>query len=142
MQKARDRVRDYFSRYVPRYKGHKDAINRWYMVKLLSDDPVFISVSVSWKLIYGDDFEGGSLINRKKKRILYEHLASREVPRRCLQGHIPTGGDLSHTRAVERVYPNVWFINWVDQKTRSSNRLPYWLAVSKWIRMKSRIRDP
>ena len=41
MQKARDRVRDYFSRYVPRYKEHNGCNQPmvYGVVELLSDDP-------------------------------------------------------------------------------------------------------
>jgi len=89
MQKARDRVRDYFSRYVPRYKEHNGCNQPmvYGVVELLSDDPVSIAVSIYWSL-YSETASRGSLINRKTRRILYENLAKRGVPCRMAAGTV------------------------------------------------------
>jgi hypothetical protein len=65
----------------------------------------------------------------------FNYSETRGSPLDLLQGqYIPTIGDLSHTRALERAYSNVWFMNWVGQKTRSSRILSHWFAVNKWIK--------
>lgn len=41
---------------------------------------------------------------------------------------------LSHTNAVERAYPNGWFIS-KGLQTRSSEERKHWFDISKWIRL-------
>ncbi len=42
---------------------------------------------------------------------------------------------LSHTRAVEKAYPNRWFIKEVGQFIRSEEKREHWLDVHTWIRL-------
>lgn len=42
---------------------------------------------------------------------------------------------LSHKRAVERAFPNVWFIKTLGQKIASDKNLPHWRPMTGWIKL-------
>lgn len=42
---------------------------------------------------------------------------------------------LSHTIALERAYPNKWFIKEVGQKIFSDMKLEHWLPLVKWVKL-------
>ena len=42
---------------------------------------------------------------------------------------------LSHTNAVERAYPNGWFIEEMGLKIRSNANCRHWFDINKWIRL-------
>lgn len=42
---------------------------------------------------------------------------------------------LSHTNAVERAYPNVWFLETQGLQIRSNERRDHWLEINRWIRL-------
>lgn len=42
---------------------------------------------------------------------------------------------LSHTNAIERAYPNGWFIQEMKLQTRSSEIQEHWFDIKKWIRL-------
>ena len=41
---------------------------------------------------------------------------------------------LSHTRAVEKAYPNEWFRDVLGQKTRSNENRTHWFSLKRWIK--------
>ncbi|QTA79365.1 Group II intron-encoded protein [Desulfonema limicola] len=42
---------------------------------------------------------------------------------------------LSHTFALERAYPNRWFIEQMGQKIRSDEKHPHWFSPKQWIKL-------
>jgi RNA-directed DNA polymerase len=42
---------------------------------------------------------------------------------------------LSHSPAVERAFPNVWFIEKMGLKSRTDRILPHWFDIRKWIKL-------
>ncbi len=75
---------------------------------------------------------------QKSRRNLFNKLVKRKVPRKlaatsAFSNHRRWA--LSHTRAVERAYPNRWFIEEVGQFIRSSAQLEHWFDVRLWIRL-------
>ena len=40
---------------------------------------------------------------------------------------------LSHTKAVEKAYPNRWFIEEMKLKIRSNEKHKHWFDLRKWI---------
>jgi len=75
---------------------------------------------------------------QKSRRNLYRKLWQRGVPRslaaRTAYSHHRRWA-LSHTLAVERAFPNRWFIAELGQYTRSAHRLRHWFALDVWIRL-------
>lgn len=42
---------------------------------------------------------------------------------------------LSHTRAVEKAYPNKWFIDKMGLRIRSNENRPHWFDKGRWIKL-------
>lgn len=75
---------------------------------------------------------------QKRRRHLFEKLVKRGVPRRLAAKTVYSNRGrwyLSHSRAVERGYPNQWFIDTMGQKVASTKNLPHWLDVKVWIKL-------
>lgn len=73
---------------------------------------------------------------QKRRRYLYNKLIARGV------NHVTVTRDvyshrkrwaMSHTRAVEKAYPNKWFEDTLGFKVRSKDELPHWFSVKKWV---------
>ena len=74
---------------------------------------------------------------QKSKRNLYNKLVKRGVPKKTagvIYGNMKRWV-LSHTNAVERAYPNRWFINGLGLKIKSDAKLEHWFELNKWIKM-------
>lgn len=75
---------------------------------------------------------------QKRRRHLYRKLVARGVKRhqakRTAYSHRKRWA-LSHTRAVEKAYPNRWFKETLGQFIRSEERRPHWFAVDTWIKL-------
>jgi len=76
---------------------------------------------------------------QKSSRNLYKKLMKRGVRRGTAWGAIYLGSRkrwaLSHTHAVERAFPNRWFIEDVGQAIRSNENQPHWFSVNTWVRL-------
>jgi RNA-directed DNA polymerase len=75
---------------------------------------------------------------QKNQRNLYRKLTKRGVPRRQAAAAVFSHRGrwaLSNTRAVNKAYPNDWFIAVLGQATRSDKTLPHWFDVERWIRL-------
>jgi len=75
---------------------------------------------------------------QKRKRHLYKKLIKRGVRRyRAAKTVFSNNGRwvLSHTPAVERAYPNRWFIEEMGLKIRSEEKHPHWFPTALWIRL-------
>jgi len=75
---------------------------------------------------------------QKRRRHLVEKLSERGVPRGQARKTVYSNRgrwNLSHTRAVEKAYPNHWFIETVGQKVTSNKKLPHWFDVKAWIKL-------
>lgn len=75
---------------------------------------------------------------QKSRRHLFRALIRRDVPR-YLAAHTAFSHHrrwaLSHTPAVERAFPNRWFIREMGQFIRSTAKLTHWFDVRTWIRL-------
>jgi len=75
---------------------------------------------------------------QKKRRHLYKKLVKRGVSRRLAAKTVFSNKGrwaLSHTLAVERAYPNRWFIDVNGMKIMSDKKLPHWFDVKEWIKL-------
>lgn len=75
---------------------------------------------------------------QKKKRHLFKKLIKRGVRRGHAAKTVFSNKGrwaLSHTFAVERAYPNCWFIKEMRQKIRSDEKHPHWFSPGQWIRL-------
>ena len=74
---------------------------------------------------------------QKKRRNLYKLLVKRGIARRRVAvafSHKKRWA-LSRIRAVERAFPNRWFIKNLGQIVRSEDKLPHWFSVDRSIKM-------
>ena len=75
---------------------------------------------------------------QKRRRYLFKKLVKRNVPR-CLAAKTVFSNmgrwALSHTRAVERAYPNRWFIKEMGLKIRSLEGHPHWFDILQWVKV-------
>ena len=78
------------------------------------------------------------LVDQQKKRIhLFDKLVKRGVPTEWAAKAVFSNKGrwaLSHTNAVERAYPNKWFIDEMGQKIRSKERHSHWLKLNQCIK--------
>jgi RNA-directed DNA polymerase len=75
---------------------------------------------------------------QKKRRNLHKLLVKRGIPRRraaAVAFSHKKRWALSRTRAVERAFPNRWFIKHLGQIVRSDDKLPHWFSVDRSIKM-------
>lgn len=80
---------------------------------------------------------------QKKKRNLVAKLVKRGVTKRQAKGSVYTNRKtwgLSHTKAIEKAFPNKWFSDTLKQVIVSNKKLEHWFGIKVWV--KSRIRDP
>lgn len=75
---------------------------------------------------------------QKRRRYLFKKLVKRNVPR-CIAAKTVFSNRrrwaLSHTRAVERAYPNRWFIKEMGLRIRSVERHPHWFDIHQWVKV-------
>ncbi len=75
---------------------------------------------------------------QKRRRYLFKKLVKRDVPRFMAAKAVFSNMGrwaLSHTRAVERAYPNRWFIDEMNLKIKSNEWRPHWFETSRWIKV-------
>lgn len=74
---------------------------------------------------------------QKTSRNLFNKLRKRGCPKRQAGIAFSNRGiwDLSHTRAVERAFPNKWFIRDLNLKIRSDEQRPEWFDPRQWIKL-------
>jgi group II intron reverse transcriptase/maturase len=75
---------------------------------------------------------------QKKKRYLFDKLRKRGINRyRSARTVFSNKGRwaLSHTPAVERAYPNRFFIEEMGLKIRSDETHPHWFGPNRWIKV-------
>lgn len=75
---------------------------------------------------------------QKSRRNLFNKLMSRGVSRRMAANLVFTNNKrwaLSHCRAVERAYPNAFFIGELKQFIRSTDKQEHWFSLSRWSRL-------
>jgi len=74
---------------------------------------------------------------QKSRRNLFNKLVKRGVSR--TKAAISFSNNkrwaLSHTNAVERAYPNRWFITEKGLRIRSNEKRDHWLDIKEWIRL-------
>ena len=74
---------------------------------------------------------------QKTSRNLFNKLRKRGCPSRQAGIAFSNRGvwDLSHTRAVEKAFPNKWFIEDLNLKIRSDEQRPEWFDPRQWIKL-------
>lgn len=75
---------------------------------------------------------------QKRRSHLFEKLVKRGVSRKLARKTAFSNKGrwaLSKTPAMERAYPNSWFLNTIGQKIKSQDALPHWLAADVWIKL-------
>ena len=75
---------------------------------------------------------------QKSKRNLFNKLVKRGISQGYAGVTVYTNNkrwSLSHSRAVERAYPNAYFINELRQFIRSDTKLEHWFSIRRWIRL-------
>jgi len=75
---------------------------------------------------------------QKRKRHLLRKLIKRGIRRKTAAEAVFSNKGrwaLSHTYAVERAYPNRWFIREMGLKIRSDEKHPHWFSPDRWIRL-------
>lgn len=75
---------------------------------------------------------------QKRRRYLFKKLVKRGVSRRWAAKTVFSNKGrwaLSHTPAVERAYPNRWFIKETGLKIRSDENQMHWFDISRWVKV-------
>lgn len=75
---------------------------------------------------------------QKKRRHLFDNLVKRGVKRQIACRAAFSNKKrwaLSHTKALEKAYPNKWFVEILGQKVISTNKFPHWYDVKIWIKL-------
>ena len=75
---------------------------------------------------------------QKSRRNLFNKLRKKGVSRRMASNAVFTNNKrwaLSHSNAVERAYPNVYFINELKQYIRSTEKQEHWFSLRRWSRL-------
>lgn len=75
---------------------------------------------------------------QKRRRHLFEKLLERGVPRGLAAGTAYSHRKrwaLSHSRGVEKAFPNRWFIQELGQEIVSDQRLQHWFGLDRWIKL-------
>lgn len=75
---------------------------------------------------------------QKSRRNLFNKLRKKGVSRRMAANAVFTNNKrwaLSHSNAVERAYPNVYFINELKQYIRSAEKQEHWFSLRRWSRL-------
>jgi RNA-directed DNA polymerase len=75
---------------------------------------------------------------QKKRRHLFNNLVGRGVSRGLASKAVFSNQKrwaLSHTKAVERAYPNRWFIHTLGQKIASDEQLAHWFGADIRIKL-------
>jgi group II intron reverse transcriptase/maturase len=140
MSKAMDKVRELTLRGTSQtIEQTVERINRWY---------------VGWAGYYSMTQYPSQLANieahlrrrlrsrivsqQKKRRHLFEKLLQRGVPRALAAKTVFSNKKrwaLSHSLAVEKAFPNRWFIHTLEQEIVSTQRHSHWLPLDRWIKL-------
>lgn len=75
---------------------------------------------------------------QKRRRHLFDKLRKRGVPRGMAARTVYSNRKhwaLSHSRAVEKAFPNRWFIQELGQKIVSDQQHPHWFSLKAWIKL-------
>jgi hypothetical protein len=78
------------------------------------------------------------LDQQKRRRYLFNKLVKQGVSRHLAWRTVFSNKgrwSLSHTPAVERAYPNRWFIREMGLKVRSDEHQGHWFDISKWVKV-------
>ncbi len=75
---------------------------------------------------------------QKKKRHLVKKLVKRGVSRSLARSTVYRNRKtwyLSHTRAVEKAYPNKWFVETQGQYIMSEKKFRHWFNIETWVKL-------
>jgi RNA-directed DNA polymerase len=140
MARAMDKVREFTTRGTSsNIEQTMEKINSWYLgwgnyykITQYPAQLAAIEAHVRRRL------RSRIVTQQKRKRHLVDKLIKQGVPRRLAKRTVYTNRRhwaLSHTSAVERAFPNKWFIQTVGQETLSGDNLPHWFELKRWIKL-------
>jgi group II intron reverse transcriptase/maturase len=75
---------------------------------------------------------------QKRRRHMLNKLIKRGIRRKLAAKTVYSNKGrwaLSHTRAIERAYPNRWFIQEMGLRTRSEEKHLHWFSNKRWIKL-------
>ena len=75
---------------------------------------------------------------QKSRRHLFDKLQTRGISRKLAASTVYSNQkrwSLSHSNAVEKAYPNRWFIRELGQKIVSNQQHPHWFSLKTWIKL-------
>ncbi len=79
-----------------------------------------------------------SVSQQKKKRNLVAKLIKRGVAKKQAVNTVYTNRKtwaLSHTKAVEKAFPNRWFSDTLNQIIMSDKKLDHWFSLDVWVKL-------
>lgn len=140
MQRARDKVKELTPRGTHiAIEKTIEKINKWYvgwsiyhMMGQYPSQLATIEAHIRRRL------RSRIISQQKKKRHLAEKLIQRGVNRSFAFKTVYSNKArwaLSHTKAMERGFPNAWFIKVLGQEIRSNKKLEHWFGVKRWIKL-------
>ncbi len=140
LQRAMDRVKELTPRGTHlKLEKTMEEINRWYKgwssyYSLTQYPSQFAKIEAHIRR----RLRSRLVDQQKSRRNLFKKLVKRDVPRLTAAKTVFSNHKrwaLSHSRAVERAYPNRWFIRDVGQFIRSAENREHWFGVRRWIRL-------
>lgn len=140
MQKARDHIRELLPRGTSQtIEQSMEEVNKWYVgwanYHIMTQYP---SQLAALEAHIRRRLRSRIISQQKRKRHLVARLIERGVPRRQAYRTIYTNRQkwaLSHTKVVERAYPNSWFAKELGQEIKSDQELAHWFPVRRWIKI-------
>jgi group II intron reverse transcriptase/maturase len=140
MQKARDHIKEILPRGTSlTIEQSMSAVNKWYVgwanYHAMTQYP---NQLYSLEAHVRRRIRSRIISQQKKKRHLVARLIERGIPRSRAYRTIYTNRKrwaLSHTKVMEKAYPNSWFKQELGQEIRSNRELKHWFPVSRWIKI-------
>lgn len=141
LQKGMDKVKEltprgtHLSREVSMMK-----INRWYLgwsnyFKMTNYPSQLAAVEAHLRRRIRSQIIG----QKKRPAYIVRDLVKKGVStgeaKRAVYGGHKGRWKLSHTRAVEKAYPNKWFTKVLAQEIRSNHKLDHWFEIGKWVKL-------
>ena len=139
MARAMDKVKELTPRgtHLP-LELRMEKINKWYVgwsnyYKMTQYPSQLLSIEGHLRRRIRSQIIG----EQKKRRYLFRKLLSLGVRYNTAKMVFSHRGRwyLSHSKALERAFPNKWFINRVGQKIRSDQKMEHWFDIKKWIKL-------
>jgi group II intron reverse transcriptase/maturase len=140
MQRARDKIKELTPRGTSlNLEQSMEEVNKWYVgwANYFSMGQ-YPSQLASLEAHIRRRFRSRIVSQQKRPRYLAEKLIEHGVARKWAYATAYSNRKkwaLSHTKAVERAFPNGWFVAEVGQVIKSDQALKHWFILRKWIKI-------